>query len=321
MSRTTSALLATVAGGAAAASLANRRREPESLDGRVVAITGGARGLGLATATALAARGARVGIGDLDGDLAEQVAGELGGSSMGFELDVTEPGSFTRFLDGVERQLGPLDVLVNNAGIMLVGPFSEEEDSLTRRQIDINVNGVITGCRLALPRMRVRGRGHLVNIASAAGKVPVPGEATYVATKHAVVGLSESLRGELKGSGVDISVVMPGLANTELAAGMTAGRGVALVEPEEVADAIVATLERPRFDVYVPSSLRAILAVTLALPRPLREAVARFFQADRIAMTFDAGARAKYAARAAGGVSGSDAKPKHPADAVTPAEA
>ena len=105
-----------------------------SLNGQVVAITGGARGIGRATAAALIAQGARVGIGDIDAPLAEKTATELGGGTIGLPLDVTDRTSFTAFLDEVERQLGPLDVLVNNAGIMPIGPFVEETDA--RRAAD-----------------------------------------------------------------------------------------------------------------------------------------------------------------------------------------
>ncbi|CAA9499103.1 MAG: hypothetical protein AVDCRST_MAG45-1179, partial [uncultured Solirubrobacterales bacterium] len=156
----------------------------------MVAITGGARGLGLAMARAIAARGAHVAIGDLDAELAAAEAAKLPGGAVGLGLDVTDPRSFKDFLDGVEQRLGPVDALINNAGIMVVSPFLEEAESLTRRQMEINVHGVITGMRLAIPGMQRRRTGHVLNIASAAGKVGVAGEAVYVATKHAVVGLS-----------------------------------------------------------------------------------------------------------------------------------
>jgi short-subunit dehydrogenase len=193
-------------------------------------------------------------------------------------------------------------VLVNNAGIMVVEPFLEEPESLTRRQIEINVHGVITGMRLAITRMQRRRTGHVINVASAAGKVGVAGEAVYVATKHAVVGLSEAVRVELQGTGVELSVMMPGLANTELASGMSAGRGVKLVEPEEVGAALVDALERPRFDVFVPASLDPLLRFAALLPRRARDLMNRLFQTDQIATKVDKTARAAYAARASAGV-------------------
>src|SRR5579862_2061496 len=127
-------------------------KAPKSLAGQVVAITGGARGIGRATAAALIAQGARVAIGDIDATLVETSATELGAGTVGLELDVTSRESFARFLDETERRLGPLDVLINNAGIMPIGPFVEESDATAARMIDINLHGVLFGSKLALER-------------------------------------------------------------------------------------------------------------------------------------------------------------------------
>jgi NAD(P)-dependent dehydrogenase (short-subunit alcohol dehydrogenase family) len=128
-------------------------REPRSLVGKVVAITGGARGIGEATARALVAKGAKVAIGDLDRELAERTAADIGSDTLALELDVTRRDSFEGFLDQVEERLGSLDVLVNNAGIMPLGRFTDEDDLTAERMIDINVHGVLYGMKLALPRM------------------------------------------------------------------------------------------------------------------------------------------------------------------------
>src|SRR3954447_19895834 len=258
------------------------KQQPRNLNGKVVAITGGARGIGRATAEALVRAGARVGIGDIDVDLARQTATQLGDNVRAYELDVTSRPSVAAFLDGVEADLGPLDVLVNNAGIMPVAPFLEESDASAVRQLDINVHGVIFGMKEALPRMQGRGSGHVVNLASVAGKAGVPHLATYCATKHAVVGLTEAVNSELDGSGIEFTCVMPSLVNTELTSGVKAGRGVKKAEPEEVADAIVAALREPRFDVFVPRSVGRINKFMTMLPRSAREAVARALDADKV---------------------------------------
>jgi NADP-dependent 3-hydroxy acid dehydrogenase YdfG len=275
-------------------------KQPRSLTGTVVAISGGARGIGRATAAALLRKGAKVAIGDIDAELAEQTAAELGGGTLALPLDVTDRASFERFLDEVEERLGPLDVLVNNAGIMQLGPFAEESDAVTTRQLDINLHGVIYGSKLALQRFLPRRSGHLVNIASTAGKAGVPGGATYSATKHAVVGLTEAIRHEVRDSSIETSVVMPVPVNTELAAGLVRGRGMtATVEPEQVADAIVDALERPRHDVYVPKAIAVGVRVGALLPRRLAEAIGRSAKTDRILAGADMEARVAYERRAA----------------------
>jgi NADP-dependent 3-hydroxy acid dehydrogenase YdfG len=274
-------------------------KEPKDLSGRVGAITGGARGIGLATAKAMTARGMRISIGDLDADLAEKAAAELGGGAISTELDVTDRDSFQAFVDETERSLGQLDVLVNNAGIMPVGPFLEETDEAAHRQIDINVHGVIYGMKIAIPGMLKRGSGHIVNLASGAGKGGFPGIATYCGSKHAVVGVSEAVRAETRDTGIELTVVMPGFVNTELISGATPPRAVKVVEPEDVAEAIVSALERPRFDVFVPREAGYIHKAIQLLPRRGREAVARALKADRMMVEVDDKGRAGYEERVA----------------------
>jgi len=283
-------------------------KERRSLDGKVVAITGGARGIGRATAAALVAKGCRVAIGDLDLELAERTAAELGGGALALPLDVTDRTSFERFLDEAEHQLGPLDALVNNAGIMPVTPFAEESEDSVRRQVEINFLGVITGTQLAIARLRPRGSGYIVNIASQAGKAGIPGIATYSGTKHAVVGLSEAVRGELRGSGIEVLCVMPTVVNTDLTSGV-GQRWVKPVEPEDVGNEIVTAMEVPRFDVFVPRANGVLYKVLGLLPRAWREALARAVKLDRLMLEVDHGARRAYEERAAASVSESSPAP------------
>jgi NAD(P)-dependent dehydrogenase (short-subunit alcohol dehydrogenase family) len=274
-------------------------KQPKSLNGRVVAITGGARGIGKATAAALVRQGARVGIGDIDLELAQKTASELGDSVRAYELDVTSRPSIAAFLDSVERDLGPLDVMVNNAGIMPVGPFHEESDASAVRQIDINVHGVIFGMKEALSRMLPRGGGHIVNLASVAGKGGFPYLASYCASKHAVVGLSESVHAEYGKAGIEVSCVMPALVDTELTAGVKAGRGIEKAKPEDVADAIVDALRVPRFDVFVPRSVGRINKLMNMLPRAAAEGIGRLLDADKLMTNADMTERRAYEERAA----------------------
>jgi NAD(P)-dependent dehydrogenase (short-subunit alcohol dehydrogenase family) len=288
--------------------MAKQRR---SLNGKVVAITGGARGIGKATATALVRRGCRVAIGDLDLALAEQTAAGLGGGTVALPLDVTDRASFESFLAETERQLGPIDAVVNNAGIMPVTPFVEESPESVRRQIDINLHGVITGTQLAIERLRPRGGGWIVNIASQAGKAGIPGIATYSATKHAVVGVSEAVRAELRESGVEVICVMPTVVNTELTSGV-GQKWVKPVEPEDVADAIVEAMEAPRFDVFVPRSNGGLYKFLQLLPRGWREAIGRAMKVDKLMLEVDHGARRAYEERAAASEPSADAEQPAP---------
>jgi NAD(P)-dependent dehydrogenase (short-subunit alcohol dehydrogenase family) len=271
------------------------------ISGRVVAITGGARGIGQAIAAALGRRGARVAIGDVDGEAAERTAEALGGDGIGVQLDVTDRDSFERFLDAARDRLGPLDVLVNNAGVMVVGPFAEANEVAAARVMDVNVGGVITGMRLAIPRLRGRGGGQIVNVISGAGWVPPAALATYAASKHAVKGLSDAVRDELRGESIRVTAVYPMLVRTELAVGTKPARGGRWISPEEVGEAVAAAVERPRDEVFIPRWVAGVLRLQSALPPRGRDALARAFGVDKLYTAVDPKTRADYERRLAGG--------------------
>ncbi|MET0134344.1 MAG: SDR family oxidoreductase [Kibdelosporangium sp.] len=271
-----------------------------SLQGKVVVVTGGSRGIGAATVAALAAAGAKVVIGDLDLPANRSQA-------LALRLDVTDSAGFTKFLDEVEGKLGPIDVLINNAGIMPLGAFEEEDDTTTVRQIEINLHAVIHGTREAVKRMRPRGTGHIVNVSSAAGKAGFPGGVTYCATKHGVVGLSEAVRQELRGSGIEVSCVMPAIVRTELAAGIKDARAVRTISPEQVANAIVGALKRPKFDVFVPRSVGTMNRVARLLPRAFGEWLVHMLKGDRVLVDAAHSAeRVAYESRAAASAPAAD---------------
>jgi NAD(P)-dependent dehydrogenase (short-subunit alcohol dehydrogenase family) len=293
-------------------------KQPRILAGETAAITGGARGIGRATAEALLGVGMRVAIGDVDLETARKTASELGPSVVALPLDVTDRESFAAFLDQAEEQLGPLDVLVNNAGIMQIGRFIDEDDLTARRMIDINLHGVILGTKLALERMLPRGRGHIVNVASQAGKFGTPGGATYSASKHAVVGLTEAVRGEMRLMGADIqlSYVMPYVVKTELGSGLGQARGLSDLEPSEVADAIVDALRFGTVEVWVPKRSRRTNQMVTLLPRRVSEAVGRALKADRVLADADSALRRGYELRASHsepGLEPGDEQPRIPA--------
>ena len=264
--------------------------------GKVVAVTGGAAGIGLEIARQFAVAGARVCLGDLSGSAARAAAAGLPGTVHGCELDVTDERSFHDFLAVTEAILGPVDVLVNNAGVMWVGSFDAEPDSATARMLAVNLHGVIRGVRLAAPAMRTRGRGHIVTIASIASKVSPAGEATYAATKHGVLGYLTGVREELRGSGVRLTAIMPGVVDTELATGTDTG-AAPLLQPGDVAAAVLDAVARPRFEVTLPAHLGPLLNLSGALPQWLRDFVLRRTVPNQVAAVAGSSARAVYEKR------------------------
>jgi short-subunit dehydrogenase len=262
-----------------------------------IAITGGARGIGLAIATVLQGLGAKVAIGDID-ESAVKEAGSRLGLQVCRRLDVTDRQSFTDFLDTVEDQLGPLDVLVNNAGVIAVGGAIEEADAVTRRVLDVNIFGVILGTKLAAERMLPRGHGHIINIASLGGVLPTEGIATYCATKHAVLGYTDTVRMENRGRGVHFSAIMPTLTNTEMIAGIGHARGFKNAEPQDVAQAVAGVIAKPKPRVIVPRSMGVTVSAQRFMPQRVSEAIGRFLATGRVFTSdVEAEKRTSYARR------------------------
>jgi len=262
---------------------------------KVIAITGAARGIGLATARALKAEGATVVIGDIDEAAVKEAAEALG--VTGLPVDVTSRESFTAFLDRAEEAAGPLDVLVNNAGIMPIGPVTDESDADARRCVDINLHGVMLGTKLALGRMLPRGRGQIVNVASVAGVMFTPGLALYNATKAAVLAFTEATRLEVRDRGVHVGAVLPTFTNTELVAGTASPKGQKNCEPEDIAAAVAGLIARPRPQVVVPKRLGTQIRLGALLPERLRRATSRRLGLDKIFLEYDPDARKEYDAR------------------------
>jgi short-subunit dehydrogenase len=248
---------------------------------KVVAVTGGARGIGLATATVLHGLGAKVAIGDIDRSAVKEASNQLG-LEVGRRLDVTDRRSFTDFLDSVEERLGPVDVLVNNAGVIAVGSAVDEADAVTQRLLDVNIYGVILGTKLAAQRMLPRGHGHIINIASVGSVQPVEGVATYCATKHAVLGYTDTVRMENRGSGVHFSAILPILTNTEMIAGVGHVTGFKNAEPEDVARAVVRAIAKPKARLFVPRSFGVVVSTQRHLPQRVSEAMGRALGSGRV---------------------------------------
>jgi short-subunit dehydrogenase len=273
----------------------------DNIRGKTIAITGAARGIGYATAKALLARGARVVIGDRDVVLQESAVVQLTklGQVSGYPLDVTDRESFATFLDKARTDGGGhIDVLINNAGVMPIGPFLDQSEQSIRSSIEVNLYGVITGCQLVLPEMVARRSGHIINIASLSGLIPVPGQVVYVGAKFGVVGLSAALADEVAPNGVDVSVIMPPFTNTELISGTAGSGAIKPVEPEDIAKAVIKTLEKPKTHVAVPPPLRFTAQAAQMLGPRGRRWLNRKLGLDRVFLDFDTTARQTYEQRA-----------------------
>jgi NAD(P)-dependent dehydrogenase (short-subunit alcohol dehydrogenase family) len=183
---------------------------------RIAIVTGGGSGIGEALCRALAARGDTVVVADIDGASAERVAGDIGVRASASKVDVRDAGGVQALVDETVAQHGRLDIMVNNAGIAVGGPVLDLTVAHWDRIIDINLRGVVHGIQAAYPVMAKQRSGHIVNTASMAGLTAPAYMAPYVAVKHAVVGLSMSLREEAKAHDVNVTVVCPFWVDTPI---------------------------------------------------------------------------------------------------------
>lgn len=219
----------------------------------------------------------RVAIGDLDPDLARSAAAGIGGDHLGRGLDITNRDEFEAFIDETERQLGALDVLINNAGVFGSGPYADEPHEITERIVTTNLLGTMVGTKIALQRMLPRRRGHIVNISSIGAVLPTGGAVSYSAAKAGLLGLSRALRDELAGTGIRVTVVLPGTIATEMTAPLAPpppGTPKPL-SPSTAATAIVQALRTGRRELYVPGLLGPVVTGLSLLPPRASDTVKR----------------------------------------------
>jgi len=227
---------------------------------RVVAITGASSGIGEATALACAQAGAKVALGARRADRIEELAARIngdGGQAVAIETDVTDEAGARAFVEGTREQLGGLHGLVNNAGLMLLGPVEGADTDHWRRMIDVNCLGLLYCTHAALPIMREEGAGHIVNLSSVAGRIAALGSAVYNLTKWGVTGFSEGLRQEALHANIRVTVIEPGYVETELQ-GHNEGNPIVMeamektrqqidpLQASDIADAILYALTRPQ---------------------------------------------------------------------------
>src|SRR4051812_19814984 len=253
---------------------------------RVAIVTGGGSGIGEALCRALAARGDTVVVADIDGASAERVAGEIGASASAAKVDVRDAAAVQALVDDTVAAHGRLDLMFNNAGIAVGGDVLELTVAHWDRIIDINLRGVVHGVQAAYPVMARQRSGSIVNTASLAGLIPVPFLSPYVAVKHAVVGMSLSLRGEAKGHNVNVTVVCPGFIDTPLldktgpddlpkptmlregGARESAERLGKLYPVDKLAQDILRGVDRRKAFVVTPRQARAMWRINRFMPAP-----------------------------------------------------
>jgi NADP-dependent 3-hydroxy acid dehydrogenase YdfG len=229
----------------------------DTTQGRVAVVTGASSGIGAATARALAADGYRIALLARRGDRIAALADELGGGTIAITADVTDRNSIVAAAQRVQDELGGADVLVNNAGVMLLGPFASDQRDDYRQMIEVNLLGAITATEVFLDQLKQRAGdrgGDIVNISSVAGRTARAGNGVYAATKWGVNGWSEALRQEVLPE-IRVTLIEPGVVATELPDHITHDEtrqgvqqlyGQAEVTAEDVAEIIAFTLSRPR---------------------------------------------------------------------------
>lgn len=272
-----------------------RRHKAASVTGSRVLITGGARGIGAATAEMFARHGARVWIGDVDEDACLRTAGDLG--VRGARLDVTSTSSWRDLVERITAEDGPPDILINNAGVMPLGAFASETEQIRDLILDVNVRGVLNGMQAVIGGMVERGHGHIINVASMAGMIPIPGMVTYNASKFAVVGASLAARQEYAGTGVAVSVVLPSAVRTELTSGARLGAGMPTVDPPDVAAAILDVVGSRAGRRSVPRWVAPAWETRTFVPERLQNAARRLIDDRRALTSIDTTARGAYIER------------------------
>ena len=209
-----------------------------TLQGKVAVVTGGNRGIGRGIAEALAGSGMVVALTARDPRVAAKAAAEIGSGARGYACDVRRPEQVAALFAAVDKDLGGVDVLVNNAGVGVFGKVVEMSLDDWHAVIETNVNGLFYCTREAIPRMKRRGGGYIFNLSSLAGRNAFPGAAAYCASKHAVNGFSEVLFQEVREDGIRVTYLMPGSVATDFGRGAAAKQGWAL-QPEDVGEMVV----------------------------------------------------------------------------------
>ncbi len=247
---------------------------------KTVFLTGAAHGIGLETAKALARRGHKVAMADIDGSAAVAAARDIA-TARGVSLDVRNAAEWTYALAETERTLGPVDVVINNAGVMHPGLALDQSEAAIQQTIDVNLFGAIAGCRAAMAAFKPRARGHIVNVCSLAGFVALKGQAVYAATKHALRAFHHAFAEEQAGKGVAFTIVYPGAIDTRLLRGLAVHPASVFafaskpIPPARAGEAIARAVETRAPEVVVYDGSIAALKLGGIFPWLLRRGLRR----------------------------------------------
>ena len=245
------------------------------LENKVIIITGAGGGIGKETVKKLNNQSAKVVLADINLQAVEKVSEELKlseNNSLVIKHDVSNPDSWNETLSKVLEKFGRIDILINNAGIVEPGFAEEISIDKIKQQIHVNFLGTVLGCRTVIPQMKARRYGQIINIASLGGIVPMPGEAVYSGTKYAIRGFSLSLRAELQGTGIVVSVICPDSVETpQLEYEATFEEAVLSfvnqpLKPQKIAATVLKVIKKPKPEILVPGISGFFLQVVMSVP-------------------------------------------------------
>jgi all-trans-retinol dehydrogenase (NAD+) len=257
------------------------------LDGKRVLITGGAQGIGFEMATKFAGRGSEIVLGDINVDKLAEAKAQLearGATAWGFKVDVTNPASIASLRAQIAAEVGPIDVLVNNAGVVFGGPFTQTSLDRHFRTYQVNLLGLVAMTHAFLDDLIARPEAHLVHISSASGLLGLPYGSTYASSKWAVIGFGESIRAELNVQGHDHvhhTIVCPSYIGTGMFQGAKAPIATPFLQPERIAEKVVQAVERDSVYVMEPFMVKLTPVIKALLPTSLTDKISNLFGADK----------------------------------------
>ncbi|HEY4716410.1 MAG TPA: SDR family oxidoreductase [bacterium] len=259
----------------------------KDIKGKIVLITGGAMGIGREFAIRFALDGARIVLVDINKDSLDKTVKELkdsGADAYSYICDVTNRKNVYEMAERVKKEVGTVDIIVNNAGVLFGYDFLECPDELLQKTVDVNLNGIMWVTKAFLPDIVAKKKGHIINMASAAGIIGVPRLAVYSATKHAVIGLSESIRLEMKKKNLNdikFTIVCPSYVDTGMVKGVKAPLGTKLLDTKTVVDKAYKAMKKGNLFVRLPLMVKLTPLLKAITPVSVFEKVSSLLKIDK----------------------------------------